>query len=69
MFTNIYTRVTTNTFKDFSVFERVTTSNHEQPYTLIYLYDIVIYIKIMVVTRGWIVVIRAIFLLLFWLLV
>ena len=28
MFTNIYTRVTTNTSKDFSIFERVTTSNH-----------------------------------------
>ncbi len=28
MFTNTYTRVTTNTSKDFSVFERVTTSNH-----------------------------------------
>ncbi len=28
MFTNIYTRVTTNTCKDFSIFERVTTSNH-----------------------------------------
>ena len=28
MFTNIYTRVTTNTSKHFSVFERVTTSNH-----------------------------------------
>ncbi len=28
MFTNIYTRVTTNTCKVFSIFERVTTSNH-----------------------------------------
>ncbi len=28
MFTNIYTRVTRNASKDFSVFERVTTSNH-----------------------------------------